>query len=285
MSAIAEREREVAGVRTHWLEARGPGGEVEPILYLHGNPVGSWIWRPFLERTGGIAPDLPGFGRSAKPGDFDYSLPGYADYLVHLIDELALERFSLVVHDVGAITGLVLAQRVPERVERLVLANHAPLLPGYRWHRFARIWRARGLGELFMATTTGFAVKRSLRPSNTRGLPDEFVDRAWKELDRGTKRAILRLYRSMPERVLVREGEGLGRIRCPALVIWSSRDPYLGPEFAPAYAEALGGDTEVALYEDAGHWLWLDRPDAIDRVVAFLKAEPQSRLPPPRGNR
>ncbi len=56
----------------HWRQA----GDA-PILYLHGVPAAGWTWEPFLARSGGIAPDLPGFGRSGKPGDFDYSIPGY----------------------------------------------------------------------------------------------------------------------------------------------------------------------------------------------------------------
>jgi pimeloyl-ACP methyl ester carboxylesterase len=121
-----------------------------------------------------------------------------------------------------------------------------------------------------MATTTGAFFKRSLRRSNVRGLPDDFLDRAWADFDRGTKHAILRLYRSMPEDALVRHGRELGRIRCPALVVWSTDDPYIGPEFGPAYADALGGDVEVEVYDDAGHWLWLDRPEVVGRVTAFL---------------
>ena len=77
---------------------------------------------PFLERGGGIAPDLPGFGNSAKPADFDYSIEGYADFLEAFVDALGLERFSLVVHDWGVV-GLALAQRRPERVERLVIVR------------------------------------------------------------------------------------------------------------------------------------------------------------------
>jgi pimeloyl-ACP methyl ester carboxylesterase len=182
---VAEKSAEIDGLRTVWLEGTPTPGDPgrAAIVYLHGNPVGSWIWEPFLTRTGGVAPDLPGFGRTAKPESFDYSLSGYADFLERFTEELGLERFSLVVHDIGAITGLVFAQRVPERIERLVIANHAPLLPGYRWHRFARIWRAPVLGELFMATTTRFVFKRSLRRSNVGGVPDEFVARAWGELE------------------------------------------------------------------------------------------------------
>lgn len=229
---VVERSGAAAGLHTLWLESGGTGeGDPTPsIVYLHGNPVGSWIWERFLERTGGIAPDLPGFGRTAKPEDFDYSLSGYADFFERFVEDRGLDRFSLVVHDIGAISGLVFAQRIPERIERLVIANHAPLLRGYRWHRFARIWQVRVLGELFMATTTGFSFKRSLRPSNVHGLPDEFLARAWEDFDRRIRRAILRLYRSMPEEVLVREGLRLGRIRCPTLVAWSTEDPYIEAE-------------------------------------------------------
>ncbi len=271
-AAVVERDEHVAGLRTHLLEAPAPGrGRRSPVLYLHGNPVASWIWRPLLERTGGLAPDLPGFGRSAKPPDFDYSLPGYAEHLERLVDQLGLDRLRLVAHDIGAIIGLVVAQRIRERIERLVIANHAPLLPGYRWHRLARIWRVPGLGELSMAGMNGFTFRRSLRPSNAKGLPDWFIDRAWADVDGATKRAILRLYRSMPEDVLAHEGRNLARIDCPALVVWSTEDPYIGQQFGPVYGEALGGEVDVAVYEDAGHWLWLDRPEAIDRMLKFLE--------------
>jgi pimeloyl-ACP methyl ester carboxylesterase len=74
----------------------------------------------------------------------------------------------------------------------------------------------------------------------------------------------------MPEGVLAREGRNLGRIRCPTLVVWATQDPYIGGESGPAYGEALGGDVEVEVYDDAGHWLWLDRPDVIERVAKFL---------------
>jgi pimeloyl-ACP methyl ester carboxylesterase len=122
-----------------------------------------------------------------------------------------------------------------------------------------------------MATMTGFAFKRSLRHSNVGGLPEEFLGRAWAELDGGTKHAILRLYRSMPEDALARAGRSLDRIRCPALVVWSTEDPYIGAEFGRAYADALGGAVEVEVYENAGHWLWLDRPEVIDRVAGFVR--------------
>ena len=266
---VVERTGGIAGVRTHWRES--PAAGRTPILYVHGVPTASWDWLPYLERTGGVAPDLPGFGSSATPGDFDYSIAGFDRWLEAFAEAVGLERFSLVVHDWGAV-GLAFAQRFPERIERLVLHTCVPFLPGYRWHRIARIWRTPGIGEVFMATASRWGLKQISREANvTRGpLPASFIDRLWPDFDRGTRRAILRLYRSSPPDVLARAGARLGELRCPALVIWPTDDPYLGPEWGPRHAAALGGDVRLEMVERAGHWMWLDRPDVIERVAEFL---------------
>jgi pimeloyl-ACP methyl ester carboxylesterase len=252
---IAERRTEVAGLEVTWRRA----GDAS-ILYLHGVPTAGWDWDPFLARTGGVAPDLPGFGRSAKPGDFDYSIAGYARFLEEFCAEVGLERLSLVMHDWGVV-GLGLAVRVPERIDRLVLTACVPLVPGYRWHRVARAWRTPIVGELAM----GFTTRRGFR----RALPRELADRAYDDFDHGTQRAILKLYRSAPPEELARHGERLGELRRPALVLWPTRDPFIGAEFGRRYAEALGGDAELELVE-AGHWPWLERPEIVERVAAFL---------------
>ena len=254
---IAERRAEVAGLEVAWRQA----GDAS-YLYLHGVPTASWDFEPFLARAGGLAPDLPGFGRSAKPGDFDYSIPGYDRFLEAFCEHLGLERVSLVMHDWGAV-GLAFAQRFPERVERIVMPGAVPLLPGYRWHRVARAWRTPVVGELTMGFTTRFGFRRSL--------PVEIADRAYADFDHGTQRAILKLYRSAPPEVLARHGERLGELCCPALLAWPTEDPYIGPEFGQRYADALGGDVALEPVQ-AGHWPWLDRPELVDRVAAFLEA-------------
>jgi pimeloyl-ACP methyl ester carboxylesterase len=260
-----ERVVEVAGLGVNLRRA----GEV-PVLYVHGVPTASWDWLPLLERTGGVAPDLPGFGRSAKPADFDYSIPGYDRFLESFCEALGLERFSLVVHDWGAL-ALALAQRLPERIERLVLFSCVPFLPGYRWHRIARIWRRPALGELFMGLSSKAAFRYLSRESNaTPGpLPAEMIDRVWEHFDHGTQRAILRLYRSAPEDALARAGEHLNRVRCPTLILWPTKDPYIGEDFGEAYADALGGETTLEMV-DGGHWTWLDKPELIERTAEFL---------------
>ena len=274
MLEVAERTGEVAGLHTHWREA--PASGPAPILYIHGNPTASWDWLPFLEQTGGVAPDLPGFGESAKPADFEYSNAGYADWLEAFTERIGLSRFSLVLHDFGGALGLTFAQRYPERVERLVLFSGHPLLPGYRWHWLAQVWRRRGLGELFMAMSSKWGFKQISRQSNaTPGpLPDWFIDRFWRDFDRATRRTILRLYRASPPERNARDGERLGELRCPALILWPTRDPYVGPEWGERYADALGGDVRLEMIENAGHWPWLDRSDVVDKAARFLQSAP-----------
>ena len=244
-----------------WRAAEdGPGGRA-PVLYLHGVPTSSDQWLPFLERIGGLAPDLPGFGRTGKRGDLDYTIEGYARFVERFLDLAGADRVRLVVHDWGAV-GLVWAQRNPERVERLAILDAVPLLPGYRWHRVARAWRTRPLGELVMGATTRFALRRAM--------PRALADAVWPHFDQGTQRAILRLYRTSPEDRLAAAGEDLHRLRCPALVLWGERDPFIPARFADAYAAALGGDAQADRLPNAGHWPWYDRPDVVDRVATFL---------------
>jgi pimeloyl-ACP methyl ester carboxylesterase len=238
-------------------------------LYLHGVPDSSDQWLDFLPRSGGLAPDLPGFGRSGKPGSLSFTIEEYADFIESFLALVGVERVQLVVHDWGAV-GLAFAQRHPERVERLVVINAVPFLPGYRWHRTARIWRTPLLGELSMGSINRRVLRLISRESNaTPGpMPDSWIDGVLAHFDQGTQRAILRLYRSSPPERLAAAGEHLGELGVPSLVVWGMRDPYIPARFGKAYADVLGG--ELLELADAGHWAWFDRPDMIDRVVEFL---------------
>jgi pimeloyl-ACP methyl ester carboxylesterase len=268
--AIVEHTGELDGQPVFWRSASSPSGAAAPVLYVHGVPTSSDDWLPFLARTGGLAPDLLGFGRSGKGGHNDYSLEGIARFVERFLDEIAgVDRVRLVVHDWGA-AALAFAQRHPERVERLVVVDAVPLLPDYRWHRVARLWRTPVLGELAMGLTVRATLARSLRPAFAGPVPDGFVDAVLRHFDPGTQRAILRLYRSAPERSLAASGSGLSSLSIPALVAWGALDPYISARFGDRYAAQLPLG-EVVHVEDAGHWPWLDRPDLIDRIATFLE--------------
>ncbi len=177
----------------------------------------------------------------------------------------------LCVHDWGCV-GLLWAMRDPSRVTRLVVMNAVPLLPGYRWHRTARMWRTPGLGEFSMGLGSAKPVMKALLTEATpkRGsLPKAFRDEIAEHFDQGTQRAILKLYRSSPPDKLAAAGEALGTIKAPALVLWGEADPYIPTRFASGYAAALG-DARLELVDGAGHWPWLDRPELVERVCAHL---------------
>jgi pimeloyl-ACP methyl ester carboxylesterase len=89
--------------------------------------------------------------------------------------------------------------------------------------------------------------------------------------DQGTQRAVLQLYRRAPETAMARAGANLGRITCPALVLWGERDPYMAPRFAQAYADALG-DATARVVPGAGHWPWLQDPKLVRDVSSFLSS-------------
>jgi pimeloyl-ACP methyl ester carboxylesterase len=255
-----------------WQEAPTAAGAT-PVLYVHGVPTNGRLWTPFLERTGGLAPDLPGFGASTKRGDLPYDLPFYAAWLARFCDDRGLDRVRLVAQDWGGGFAAAFAQAAPERVERLVLMDAVPLIAGYRWHRIARAWRTRGLGEVAVGASWRWALKLAAREASPKpGYDRGLVDLIDAHNDVGTQRAILKLYRSADPDVLAAAGARLGEVTCPALVLWGAQDPYIPVRFCDAYAALLGGEVEREVLDGAGHWPWLDRPEVVDRVVAFLDA-------------
>jgi pimeloyl-ACP methyl ester carboxylesterase len=220
-----------------------------------------------------VALDLPGWGFSEapEPGRFDYSMDGLGNFVGRFLDCLGIAEHSLVVHDWGAV-GLIAAQRRPDRVRRLVVINAVPLLPGYRWHWVARrFWRVRGLGELANARTTRPALRLLSRQASTLpgGLPREFIEMIWRGRRAGSWPQMLELYRSADPDRLAQAGSRLAQLDCPALVAWGTADPYLPLRFGRAYAERLPR-AELVEVDGGGHWPWLERPDLIDQVCAFV---------------
>ncbi|HEY1778689.1 MAG TPA: alpha/beta hydrolase [Solirubrobacteraceae bacterium] len=267
MTAVERHSDEIDGEPVSWLAA-GDEGAVTTV-YLHGVPDSSQTWTPFLERCGGVAPDLPGFGGSIKAVTFPYSIAGYDGFLERFLDWRGIDRVNLVMHDWGA-AGLSFAKRSGERVERVVLIDPLVLFDGYPWHRLLRIWRAPVLGELWMGSLTPRLLRRALRDTAGTALPERDLRRIYSELDFGTQRAILKLTRSATPGTLRAAAAGLDQIEAPALIVWGGLDPFNAPRAAVRYAEALGGESEIVMLDDAGHWPWLAVPELIERIANFL---------------
>ena len=282
MSPVAVREgRLVAGgLRSPLLEA-GLGDAREAVVFVHGNPGSSRDWETLLPAVGefarAIAFDLPGFGTADKPKDFNYSVDGYAAFVDQALSELRVDRAHLVLHDFGGPIGLAWAAAHPEKLASAVLIDTGVLV-GYRWHILARIWRTRVLGELFQATATRRAFHMLTGRGNPRPLPRAFVDRMFDDYDRGTKRAVLKLYRatSDPDGQARRLISVLRPLDRPALVVWGRHDPYIGVEVAERQREAFPS-AEVNVLDGSGHWPFADDPERVaSLVVSFLRRQSQT---------
>ncbi len=109
----------VLGSKMHYIEE----GEGDPILFLHGIPTSSYVWRnviPHLSNLGRcIAPDLIGFGKSEKP-DIEYTIFDHIKYVEKLIEALKLEHLTIVMHGWGSIIGFDYAMRHENNCKGLV---------------------------------------------------------------------------------------------------------------------------------------------------------------------
>ncbi len=283
MSPVSLRNETVLGVRSLVREA-GPRDAREAVLFLHGNPGSSEDWSDLLARTGdfarALAPDMPGFGKADRPGSFDYTVHGYARHLGGLLDRLGVERVHLVLHDFGGPWGLAWASENLPRVASLVLVN-VGVLPGYRWHKFARIWRTPIVGELFQLVSSRRLFRFAVDRDNPRPFPRAFLDRMYDDQDRGMKRAVLRLYRATSDLgalvQLVESRPGFRQV--PALVVWGTGDAYLPVRYAEQQRRFFDV-RDVRLFERCGHWPFIDEPEAVAEVITSFHQRILAAAPP-----
>lgn len=106
----------IKGSKIHYVDV----GEGDPILFLHGNPTSSYLWRniiPYLSGQGRcIAPDLIGMGKSDKL-DINYGFKDTYAYLVDFIEKLDLKQLTLVVHDWGSGLGFHYAHQHEDNIK------------------------------------------------------------------------------------------------------------------------------------------------------------------------
>src|SRR2546426_2097687 len=152
---FAVRDVQVHGARMAYIDE----GSGDPIVFLHGNPTSSYLWRnviPHVRDVGRcIAPDLIGMGRSDKP-DIGYRFVDHALYIDGFLEALGLDRITFVVHDWGSALGFDWAMRHESRVRGLAFME-AILGPVPSWEQFyasgprdlqeaAHAWRRRDDG-------------------------------------------------------------------------------------------------------------------------------------------
>src|ERR671924_1515596 len=159
-------------------------GVAQPIVFLHGNPTSSYLWRnviPLLQSAGRcLAPDLIGMGRSGKAAGGSYRFADHARYLDAWFEALGLRDATLVGHDWGSALGFHWARRHPERVRALVYmeAIGRPVT-WTEWPEAARkVFQAmRSPAGEEMVLQKNVFVERILPASVLRGLTHEEMDK------------------------------------------------------------------------------------------------------------
>lgn len=250
----------------------------QAVVFVHGNPGSAEDWAPLMQATAPhgrvIAIDMPGFGKADKPDNYPYSVEGGAAFLTEALKELGVLRAHLVLHDFGGPWGLLWAALNPMALGSITLINTG-LTRDYRWHFMARIWRTPILGELQMMTTNRAGFRAVMKIGSPRGMPLPFIDRMFDDMDRGTKRAILKLYRATSD--LNQRSQMLATLlkplNPPALVVWGAADPYLPVRLAELQKEFFPR-AEVVLLPESGHFPFADDPEGVARaVVPFLQTQ------------
>ncbi|KAB8181870.1 alpha/beta fold hydrolase [Microbispora catharanthi] len=288
------------GLRQHYLDE----GAGQPVLFLHGNPSWSYLWRrPILalrEEFRCIAPDHIGMGLSDKPGTdrYPYDLAARVDDLDALIEHLITggvapeHGWTLVLHDWGGPIGMAWACRHPGRVARLVLLNTAafPNPHGERVRPLLRlpfrVMRGTRLGTRLFLRHNLFARCATWRPLGVRRrMPAPVRSAFLAPYDRPEHRvAVQRFVQDIPLRpgdpswpVLQATGTSLAQFAdLPILIAWGLSDPVFDRAVLSEWRRRFPA-ARTRLYHGAGHYLLEDaHADLVPAIRSFLRTPPRT---------
>jgi haloalkane dehalogenase len=254
------------------------------VLLMHGEPAWSFLYRkmiPVLLAAGlrVVAPDLVGFGRSDKPARRrDYSYLNHVTWMRAWLETLDLRHITLFCQDWGSLIGLRLAAEMPERFDRIVLANGGlptgmePVPKAFRiWRSFARFSPWFPIGRIVKAGCV-----QGLTPREVAAYDAPFPSRKY--------RIAARLFPGFvptspndPERANnERAWAVFKRWDKPFLTLFSNRDPITRGGYKVWQKQVPGAQGQPhAIIRNAGHFLQEDRgPEVAAAIVVFMESTP-----------
>jgi pimeloyl-ACP methyl ester carboxylesterase len=255
-------------------------GDGRPVVLLHGFPDTGRLWRhqvPALAAAGFrvIVPDLRGYGRSDKPGEVEaYALVALAGDVLAVMSDAGVERAHVVGHDWGAALAWGLAALAEQSVDHLVAMSvgHPATMRAGGFEQYEKSWymllfQFTGIAEEWLSAN-GWANFRAWSSH-----PD--ADAIIAELDaNGSLTPALNYYRAnLPPETWLRPGRELPPINAPTMGIWSSGDIALTERQMTNSASSVTGPWRYERIDGPGHWMQLEAPDAVNRLlVDFLPA-------------
>jgi len=261
-------------LRTSYLEA----GTGQPVVLLHGLGATNASFLPTLWSLARdhrvLAPDLPGFGDSAKPLR-PYDPAFFAAWLRDFMDALGVERAHVIGNSMGGRVALEMGMRHPQRVDRMVLLCPSPaFIKGREFVRLVRFLRPElavvplpiSHRQVVRSTRATFARPDRLPHAWFEAAADEFL-RVFK-----TPRGRIAFF-SAARQIYLEEPWGetgfwerLRSLTPPALFVWGERDRLVPARFARHVTEALPNSSSVVL-EDCGHVPQYELPRRTDRLI------------------
>ena len=267
-----------AGVQSFVLDE----GAGEAVVCLHGVPSSAYLYRklvPELATRGlrGIAFDLPGLGLADRPVRFDYTWTGLGRWATEAVAALGLERFHLVVHDIGGPVGFELAAAVPDRVASLTVLNTIIEVDGFRRPWSMEPFARRGVGPAYLKALNKPLFRRLMRlqaigdSSAVSGAElDVYVD-LLRRGDGGA--AFLRIMRGF-ERTRAKQElytSVVASDRYPVQVIWGERDPALRVDVQGEAARRIAGVDQL-IRVPGKHFLQEDQASILAWHIASFVA-------------
>ena len=260
------------------------------VVFLHGNPTYSRVWRDVMPHTAEharcLAPDLIGMGDSGKP-DIPYRFADHARYLDAWFDVLAVRDVVLVGYDWGGALAMDWAARHPERVRGLVVFE--TFLRPMEWQEWSprgaelfRALRTPGVGERMVLEENQFLARSLANGSRRRLADDERAAYYAPYPDAASRRPLLQWPREIPidgepadvaARVTRYDAWLASSSSVPKLLLTFQSPPELqpSPTGSPsmvAWARANAANLEVAELGPAGHHATEDVPHEVGRAVA-----------------
>ena len=273
---IESRVTEVHGLRAHYLAA----GEGDAVLLLHGYAQTSHMWRPLIRELARthlvIAPDLRGFGDSAKPAT-GYDKKTLAQDVHALAASLGLQRVSLVGHDIGLMVAYAYAAQYPDEVERIALMD--AFLPGIG--EWTSVWLLRDLWHFHFYGPTPLALVDGRERVYFEHFWNDFAAdpaHSVSEADRqfytaayaqpGAMAAGFEVFRAFEQDAKDFARFAEIKLTMPMLVLTGEK---ASGEFLIEQARLIADSVEGVIIEESGHWLIDEAPDQVlPLLVAFL---------------
>ncbi len=274
---------EILGSRIHYIDE----GTGDAILFIHGNPTSSYLWRnilPYAIPHGRvIALDLIGMGKSDKP-DIDYTFADHAKYVAGFIEALDLKNMTLVIHDWGSALGMDYARRNEGNVKGLVfmeaIVPPAIPLPSYEAMgapgELFKKFRTPGVGEA-MILKENFFVEVVLPNMGTLRKLTEAEMSVYRAPypTRDSRKPTLVWPREIPiggepaytTDIVTKNGAWLHRTELPKLMFYADPGAFGGPQVARYFAQNLK-NIETRYVGAGTHYIQEDHPHVIGRGLA-----------------